>query len=223
MDEERLCAAVISGGAGAADDLRVAVVSDRRLSVAALAALLQDGPRDTVLAVVRGTDDVRSALREYRPPVIIADGTWARWPGVDYRAWDGRLLLVLDPEDDARAFTLALQAGADGYLSRSAPATALAGAIDAVRTGGYYLDPLLEAHVRWAEETLERSAVEPRLSPRELEIVSAIASGRSTKEIARDCAVSAKTICNHISHIYGKLEIKDRGQLVLYAAQEGLL
>jgi len=65
VEDERLCAAVITAGEGAAGASSVAVVSDRRLSVAALAALLQDGPLDTVLQVVRGTRDVKAALDEY--------------------------------------------------------------------------------------------------------------------------------------------------------------
>jgi DNA-binding NarL/FixJ family response regulator len=224
MEDERLCAAVITAGSGAAGDPSVAVVSDRRLSVAALVALLQNGPLDNVLCVVNGPRDVKAALDECRPEVIIADGTWSRWPGMNNLSWGGRVLLLLDPEDDPRAFKQAVQSGADGYLSRSASAPALAGAIEAMRKDRRYLDPLLEGHIHWAaEEVRLRLPLEPRLSQRELEIIAAIAKGRSTKEIARDCSVTAKTVCNHISHIYGKLNIKDRGQLVMYAVQEGLL
>jgi len=221
MEDERLCAAIITTGDRVGGP-SVAVVSDRRLSVAALAALLQDGPLDTVLSVVRGSRDVRAALDEHRPDVIIADGTWARWPVKV--SWEGRLMLLLDPEDEPRAFKQAVQSGADGYLSRSASATALGGAIESILEDGYYCDPLLQGHIHWAtEEVRLRLPLEPRLSQRELEIIAAIAKGRSTKEIARECSVTAKTVCNHISHIYGKLNIQDRGQLVMYAAQEGLL
>ena len=224
MEDERLCAALVESGDGEAGDITVAVISDRRLSVAALAALLQDEDHDAVLSVVRGTQEVRSALDEYRPEVIIADGTWSRWPGINNVSWGGRVLLLLDPEDDPRVFKQAVQSGADGYLSRSASASALGSAIDAVRRDQHYLDPVLEGRIHWATEEIKlRLPLEPRLSQRELEIIAAIAKGRSSKEIARDCSVTAKTVCNHISHIYGKLNIKDRGQLVMYAVQEGLL
>lgn len=224
MDDERLCAALVESGDGEAGDITVAVISDRRLSVAALAALLQDEDHDAVLSVVRGTQEVRSALDEYRPEVIIADGTWSKWPGINNLSWGGRVLLLLDPEDDPRVFKQAVQSGADGYLSRSASASALGSAIDAVRRDQHYLDPVLEGRIHWATEEIKlRLPLEPRLSQRELEIIAAIAQGRSSKEIARDISVTAKTVCNHISNIYGKLNIKDRGQLVMYAVQEGLL
>jgi DNA-binding NarL/FixJ family response regulator len=224
VDDERLCAALLATTDGDAGDIHVAVISDRRLSVAALAALLQDGDHNTVLSVVRGTQEVVAALDEYHPEVIVADGTWSKWPGINNVSWGGRVLLLLDPEDDPRAFKQAVQSGADGYLSRSASATALSTAIDVIRRDQHYLDPLLEGRIRWASEEVRlRLPLEPRLSQRELEIIAAIAQGRSSKEIARDCSVTAKTVCNHISNIYGKLNIKDRGQLVMYAVQEGLL
>jgi DNA-binding NarL/FixJ family response regulator len=185
---------------------------------------VEDERLATVLRVVQGTQDVKSALDEYRPEVIIADGTWSRWPGINNVSWGGRVLLLLDPEDEPRVFKQAVQSGVDGYLSRSASAAALGSAIEAVRKHKHYLDPLLEGHINWAtEEVRLRLPLEPRLSQRELEIIAAIAKGRSSKEIARDCSVTAKTVCNHISNIYGKLNIKDRGQLVMYAVQEGLL
>jgi DNA-binding CsgD family transcriptional regulator len=62
----------------------------------------------------------------------------------------------------------------------------------------------------------------PRLSEREREILAQIASGRSTKEVARDCAISPKTVGNHISNICQKLNFHTRGQLVLFAMEQGL-
>ena len=60
-----------------------------------------------------------------------------------------------------------------------------------------------------------------RLSDRERQILSRIASGRSTKEVARDCAISAKTVGNHVSNICQKLNLHRRAQLVLFALEHG--
>ncbi len=62
----------------------------------------------------------------------------------------------------------------------------------------------------------------PRLSERERQILVQIASGRSTKEVARDCAITPKTVGNHVSNICQKLNFHTRGQLVLFALQQGL-
>jgi DNA-binding CsgD family transcriptional regulator len=62
----------------------------------------------------------------------------------------------------------------------------------------------------------------PRLSEREREILAQIASGRSVKEVARDCAISPKTVGNHVSNICHKFHLHHRGELVLFALHEGL-
>jgi len=66
------------------------------------------------------------------------------------------------------------------------------------------------------------TAPRSRLSERERDILRRIASGRSTKQVARDCAISPKTVGNHVSNIRHKLNLHHRGQLVLFALQQGL-
>jgi len=66
------------------------------------------------------------------------------------------------------------------------------------------------------------SAPRPHLSEREREILAQIARGRSVKEVARDCAISAKTVGNHVSNIRQKVNLHTRGQLVLFAVEQGL-
>jgi len=62
----------------------------------------------------------------------------------------------------------------------------------------------------------------PRLSGREWQILAKIASGKSTKQVARECTISAKTVGNHVGNICHKLDLHHRGQLVLFAAAYGL-
>ena len=74
---------------------------------------------------------------------------------------------------------------------------------------------------------MSRAGAEPigqssPLSPRERDILVRIANGRSTKEVAREYAIAPKTVANHILNMYPKLNLRDRGQLVVYAAQHGL-
>jgi DNA-binding CsgD family transcriptional regulator len=67
-----------------------------------------------------------------------------------------------------------------------------------------------------------RATPRSTLSEREREILTGIASGRSTKQVARDCSISPKTVGNHVSNIRHKLNLHQRGQLVLFALQQGL-
>jgi DNA-binding CsgD family transcriptional regulator len=73
-----------------------------------------------------------------------------------------------------------------------------------------------------AQARARAAAPRPRLSDREREILAQIARGRSTKEVARECAISPKTVGNHLSNICHKFQLHHRGELVLFALHEGL-
>jgi DNA-binding NarL/FixJ family response regulator len=204
----------------------VAIVSDRRLSVAALAALLIRDERYALARVAQGGDDVRRALETDRPVVLIVEGNGYAWvAAVRPREWDGRTLLLLDPEDELVSFASAIRTGCDGYLSRAASGDSLHVAIDSLLTVGYYLDPVLVGKILWSlkESTTIPIAGSVPLSQRENDILVRIANGQSSKEIAREYDITPKTVANHVNNMYTKLHLRDRGQLVLYALERGMV
>ena len=222
MTSGGLATILIAEDPGSESPKSLAIIADRRLTAAALAALLLKDSRYRLIRGVHGIEDVRQALAVHRPEVLIVDSTAATFfSAIDPSGWNGRTLLLLDPEDDAAVFLDAVRAGARGYLSRSASREALQAAVETLRETGFYLDPLLVERilpaVRRSRET--RSGA---LSPREREILIRIATGLSTKQVAREYAITAKTVGNHINSIYQKLNLRHRGELVLYAAQHGL-
>ena len=95
----QLCAAVISGED---PEKTVAIVCDRRLSLAALASILIATDSRAIETVVRGAAEVQEALEAFHPPVVIADGNWNSGPQIDTSAWNGRILFLLDPDGHAR-------------------------------------------------------------------------------------------------------------------------
>ena len=207
---------------GSEPEQSLAIIADRRLTVAALAALLMKDPRYRLIRGVHGIDAVRQALALQRPGVLILDSTAATFfSAIDPSGWDGRTLLLLDPEDDPAVFLDAVRAGAGGYLSRGASRDTLQAAVETLRETGFYLDPQLVERILPAIRR-SRDARSGELSPREREILVRIASGLSTKQVAREYAITAKTVGNHINSIYQKLNLRHRGELVLYAAQHGM-
>jgi DNA-binding NarL/FixJ family response regulator len=203
----------------------VAIVADRRLSVAALVALLSSDSTYQVVGGAEGVADVGRVLQTFQPAVLVLDSPRCTWQlSTDPAAWGGRILLLLDLEDDPRVFVDALRAHAHGYLSRSASREALQAAVATLRKSGSYLDPALTNRMlralRQTSPTLTASRA--GLSRRERDILVRIASGRSTKEVAREYAIAPKTVGNHINNIYQKLNLRHRGDLVLYAAEAGL-
>src|SRR5438128_1945584 len=163
-------------------------------------------------------------LAAERPQVMLLDVSGSAFFAlIDASTWGVRTLLLLDPDDDPTVFADAVRAGVAGYLSRSVSRETLEAAIASLCRSGVYLDPLLMGSVLAAIQDIGAgSTTSTGLSLREREILVLIASGRSTKEIARACAIAPKTVASHVNNIYQKLNLRHRGQLVLYAAQRGL-
>lgn len=200
----------------------LAVVTDGRLSVAALSALLVKDPSYGITHEACGVGDVRAMLAAQRPQVIVLDASSSAFFSViDGSAWGVRTLLLFDAAGDPSVLADAVRARVPGYLSRSASRETLVDAIATLYRSGFYIDPLLAAApIATLAPTRERD--NSALSIREREILVFVASGRSTKEIARECAITPKTVGNHVNNMYQKLKLRHRGQLVLYAAQRGL-
>lgn len=202
----------------------LAVVADRRLSAAALAAVLLRDPAYQVIRQEHGVNEVREMLATERPQVMVLDVVGSAFFGlIDAAIWGGRTLLLADADDDWAILADAVDARVQGYLSRSVSSETLQAAIAGLYRSGFYLDPLLIGSVRSAmQRPPTGSAPSIALSLRERAILVRIASGRSTKEIARECAITPKTVGNHVNNMYQKLNLRHRGQLVIYAAQQGL-
>lgn len=202
----------------------LAVVADRRLSAAALSAVLVKDPSYRVTRREHGVGDVRAMLAAERPQVMILDLSGSAFFSlIDASTWGVRTLLLLDADDDATVFAGAVRAGVRGFLSRRASRETLEAAIADLYRFGFYLDPLLTESVLMATpEPGADSTAFAGLSRRQREILVWVASGRSTKAIARECAIAPKTVANHVNGICQKLNLRHRGQLVLYAAQQGL-
>jgi DNA-binding CsgD family transcriptional regulator len=179
---QRVTAAILAppvAGEGQGGE-RVAIVAERRLTVAALTALLLRDAAYRVVHEARGLTEVNEMLAAYEPAVIVEARTDS--PGT---ANFPATTLLVNPDDRP-----------DGFAS------AVRTAIDQARNS--------------------RFLPHAQLSDRERDILVRIASGRSTKEIARDCAITPKTVGNHVSNICHKFDLHHRGQLVLFALQQGL-
>jgi DNA-binding NarL/FixJ family response regulator len=208
----------------------LAVVADRYLSAAALTALLLKDPSYRVTRQEHGVGGVRAMLAAGRPQVMVLDvsGT-AFFALIDASRWGVRTLLLIDRNDDPAMFGAAVNAGVQGYLSRSVSRETLEAAIAGLTRSGRYLDPVLTQPVLGAAPALTFPRKRGRenhtptlLSVREREILVWMASGLSSKQIARGCDIAPKTVSNHVTNMRQKLNLRHRGQLVLYAVQQGL-
>lgn len=135
-----------------------------------------------------------------------------------------RILVVTLFEDDESIFT-ALRAGALGYILKDADEGEMMRAIRAASEGEAIFSPAIATRLMdyFAEtRTLVPREVFPELTDREREILTLIARGKSNAAIAEELTISLKTVRNHVSNIYSKLQVADRTQAAIRARDAGL-
>jgi DNA-binding NarL/FixJ family response regulator len=209
--------------------VRVLIADDQTLFRSGLARLLGEDPRMTICGqAADGTDAVAKSLA-LKPDVILMD---LKMPGMDgveatakiVAAQPGTKVLILTTFDTDSFVLQALKAGASGYVLKDAEPAAIASSIMAVLSG----EKVMAGAVANRVLDMLTGASTPKefydgLTGREIEILKLIATGKPNKQIAYTLKISEKTVRNHISHIYEKLEIYDRAQAVLYAVRKALV
>ncbi|AIY15650.1 response regulator [Pimelobacter simplex] len=153
----------------------------------------------------------------------VVDGITATQAVVDA---GGPPVLVLTTFDDDEMLSGALRAGAAGFLLKDSSADDLIRAVRTVAEGGSWLDPAVTGRVldrfRGLTAAAPSAAVDP-LTARELEVLRAIALGRSNGEIAAELVISELTVKSHVGRIFTKLGLRDRPAAIVYAYDHGLV
>lgn len=200
--------------------LRILLVDDHPLVREGLRARLQAGGGCEVTAEAGSAEAAMQALLREQPDLVLMDvglkGSEAN--GIELAA---RMIercpelrvLMFSMYDNPEYVQRALQAGARGYVLKDAAADELLAAIEAVRSGGTYLSPGVTRRLFRAQ------APKPLLTPRESEILSAMARGESSKQIARALDLSVRTVETHRQNIKRKLELDSPADLMRYALE----
>ncbi len=137
----------------------------------------------------------------------------ATWPGID-------VIAVTSFIEEAR-IRAALEAGATGYLLKDADASDVVDAIRAAVAGEVRLDPAVAAALAMSLRTPASSA--ETLTPREREVITLVAEGRTNREIGKRLGVAERTARTHVSNILAKLGLASRTQAAMWAVREGLV
>ncbi len=201
--------------------IRVLVADDHHVVRSGIAASI--GLEDD-LAVVAEADSGEQVLAKYeasKPDVVLMDLRLPGMNGIEATAAlvqavpDARVIMFTTYEGEEDIYR-AMQAGARGYLLKSAPRDELLRAIRAVAGGERYLPPAL------ANRLAERMASND-LSPREHEVLQLIGRGRSNKEIASALGIAEDTVKRHVTNLLAKLRVLDRTQATTEAIRRGLI
>jgi DNA-binding NarL/FixJ family response regulator len=203
------------------DRIRVMIVDDHEVVRAGVAAVLACQDRIVVLAEAASGADAVRLFRAHRPDVTLLDLTM---PGMDGLA---TIKAIREEFPDARFIVLtvhigdedvhrALDAGAQGYLLKTASSTELVEAVRAVHAG-------LRRVSREATNRLDEYPVAAHLTPREIEVLRLLTRGLTNNEIAAELHVSGTTAKWFVKNILQKLGVSDRTAAVTTAFKRGIL
>lgn len=208
----------------------VLIADDEPTFRSGLRALLRSATDlELVGEATTGGEAIRLAV-EQQPDVILMDINMPGLNGIEATRrivtaspHIGILMLTMFEDDDS--VFAAMRAGARGYLLKGALKAEILRAIQAVSNGGVIFGAAVaQRMMRYftSLKPVEPAAIFPQLTGREREILGLIAQGLNNHDIAEHLSLSGKTVRNHITNIFGKLQVADRAQAIVRARQAGL-
>jgi len=209
--------------------VRVVIADDQTLFRAGLARLLNEDPRVEVIGqAVDGVDAAKLAAK-LKPDVVLMDLKMPNLDGIEatrqiIEADPSVKVLILTTFETDNHVIQALKVGASGYVLKDSSAEAIVSSIVAVMSGERVMASAVANRVlEMLTGTTTPKEFYDGLTNREIEILKLLANGMANKQIAYRLKISEKTVRNHVSNMYEKLNIYDRSQAVLYAVRKGLV
>lgn len=205
--------------------IRILLVDDHPMVREGLRSLLNGVPHLSVVGEAGDTCTALAQLQACAPTVVLMD-VGLKAESQDEKISNGIALaeamlaqqpalrvLMFSMYDNPEYVQRALAAGARAYVLKDAPAGEIVAAIDAVAAGGTFLSEAL------SKRLFRNQQPRPMLSPRESEILSALARGESSKQIARALELSVRTVETHRQSIKRKLGLEGQAELIKYAVE----
>lgn len=214
--------------------IHLLIVDDHTLFREGLRALFSTIEDIDLVGEATTGNEAVELVEELQPDVILMDIDMPGMSGVQATRGILRktpstgIVMVTMLEDDASVFS-AMRAGARGYVLKGAHPSELVQTIRAVASGQALFGPAIATRMMRffsEQESRFRAALPeeafPELTPRELQVLELIAEGNKNREIAEKLVISDKTVRNHITNIFSKLQVADRTQAILKARDAGL-
>jgi len=211
--------------------IRVVLVDDHALVRQGFRRILDDDPDLTVVGEASNGTDAIALVKKTDPDVVVMDMAMPEMSGLHatmeiIKQRPGTKVLILSMYSDEQYVRNALDAGAKGYILKSAIENDLTRAVKAVAAGEQYLAPELSSVLIRAIQTGSfEKASDPydRLTQREKQVLQLIAHGKSNKEIAVMLDLSVNTVAVHRANLMSALGVHKTAELVLFAVKKGLV
>ncbi|MFD7311588.1 response regulator, partial [Promicromonospora sp. NPDC059942] len=215
-------------------DIRVLIVDDQSMIRAGFEALLNAHEGITVVGTSDDGAGISDVVRRVQPDVVLMDIRMPKVNGLDAArtilAMPGtppKVIMLTTFDADEYVFS-ALRAGASGFLLKDSPPEELTHAVRTVAAGDALLSPritraLIADYAARPATPASVAATLGGLTDRELDVMKAVAAGRSNAEIATELHLAEQTVKTHVSRILNKLTLRDRTQMVVCAYESGLV
>ena len=211
--------------------IRVLIADDHPVFRFGMRVLIESEDEFEVVGEASTGAEAVAMVAELKPDVVLMDITMPTLNGIEATRQisaetpDTGVLMVTMLDDNS--LFAAIRAGARGYLLKGADGEETLRAIRAVANGEAIFSPpiaarMAEVFAKPPQDEIEPQAPFPELTPREHEILELIAQGKSNAEIAEQFTLSLKTVRNHVSNIFNKLQVSDRLQAALRAREVGM-
>ncbi len=211
------------------DPVRVAIVDDHPMFRMGLAAAIEEMDGIVLVGQAERADQVLELVESAAPHVLLLDVRLADASGLEVNRWlaehhpDVKVVMLTMSEDHDTAVT-ALRDGASGYLVKGAGPERVEHAVRTVAAGDVVLDQSLILAVTELAQTRRPPTTRPfpQLTQREFDILGLVAEGLDNASIARRLVLSPKTVRNHVSNIFAKIQAPDRPGAIVLAHRAGL-
>ncbi len=214
--------------------IKVILAEDHAVVRQGTKQLLERYPDIEVVGEAHDGEEAIALAKALQPDVVIMDVRMPRKSGIEAtreikKENPGLAVLVLTAHDDDEYIFALLEAGANGYLLKTAEVEELVKAVRAVNAGQTALDPLVTQKVvsqfkggkSLPDVIAEVGDEMDGLTGRELEVLRMVGQGMTNKEVAQKLYISDRTVQAHLSSIFSKLQVASRTEAVMYAVRKG--
>lgn len=210
--------------------IKVMIADDHSLIREGIRQLLEFDGNIEVIAEAKDGEECLEILRETKPEVLLLDINMPKKNGIevlqkmkDRKIYDVKII-ILTVHNEVEYLLKAVDVGVDGYILKDSESSELKRAINAVIHDESYIQPTLipALNSRLVSRDVDKEKINA-LTKRELEVLAQVASGMFNKEIALSLNISERTIKNHISSIFKKIEVADRTQAAVFAIRNDII
>ncbi len=208
--------------------IQVLLADDHHIVRTGIRQLLESAADIEVIAEAGDGIEAQQFIQQYKPDVAVLDIQMPKASGIEVTRWVRSHMpevgvLILTAYDDDPYIMAVLQAGANGYVLKTAKIEELVQAVRDVYDGKAALDPLVTRKLMVSLfNRPERTLIEP-LTERELDVLRLTAKGYTNKAIGVQLGISDRTVQGHLSHIFNKLQAASRTEAVMRAVSLGLI